>query len=100
VNNTPAAVIDPATLTKVTVNCTPRAIAALGRVTEATGDSKTDSINRAIQLYAELVTTEPGHGFAYEVKSGATRHVWVTETRPGRSTFTFRLFGWWRRRTT
>ncbi len=52
----------------------------------------------AIQLYAELVATRPGGGFAFEEKTGVLRHVWVTETRPDRSSFTFRLFGWSRRK--
>jgi hypothetical protein len=41
-------------LERVTVNLTPRAAAALELATEVTGDSKTDTINRAIQIYAYL----------------------------------------------
>jgi hypothetical protein len=96
VNNAPAAA-DPAALTKVTVYCTPRSMSALDKVTDATGDSKTDSINRAIQLYAELVAARPGGGFTYLDRHGE-RHVWVTDTRPGRASFTLRLFGRWRRK--
>ena len=39
-------------LTRVTVNLTPRSVAALERTTRLTGDSKTDTINRALQIYA------------------------------------------------
>ncbi|PKW18603.1 hypothetical protein [Saccharopolyspora spinosa] len=44
-------------LAKVTVNLTPRALQALGEVAEITGDSKTDTINRALQLYAFVEKT-------------------------------------------
>jgi hypothetical protein len=39
-------------LTRVTVNLTPRSVSALERTTRITGDSKTDTINRALQIYA------------------------------------------------
>jgi hypothetical protein len=39
-------------LERVTVNLTPRSSRALDEVVRLTGDSKTDSINRAIQIYA------------------------------------------------
>lgn len=50
------------TLERVTVNLTPRSARALELATELTGDSKTDAINRAIQVYAYLehVTSEGG----------------------------------------
>lgn len=38
-------------LTRVTVNLTPRAVDALDRLCFATSYSKTDVVNRAIQLY-------------------------------------------------
>jgi hypothetical protein len=41
-------------LERVTVNLIPRASRALQAVSELTGDTKTDSINRAIQIYAYL----------------------------------------------
>lgn len=41
-------------LERVTVNLTPRSAVALELATEITGDSKTDTINRAIQIYAYL----------------------------------------------
>jgi hypothetical protein len=42
-------------LTRVTTNFPPRALAALDAATEATGDSRTDCITRAIQVYALIV---------------------------------------------
>ena len=60
-------------LTRVTVNLTRPAAQALDALTEATGYSKTDSINRAIQIYlivqgimernsgALTITHEDGH---------------------------------------
>ena len=44
-------------LERVTVNLTPRASRALESVTVLTGDSKTDTINRALQIYAFLEET-------------------------------------------
>jgi hypothetical protein len=39
---------------RVTVNLTGRASRALESATEVTGDTKTDTINRALQVYAYL----------------------------------------------
>ncbi len=39
-------------LTRLTVNLTPRADAALRLAAEISGDSKTDTVNRALQVYA------------------------------------------------
>lgn len=41
-------------LERVTVNLIPRASRALEQAGELTGDSKTDTINRALQVYAYL----------------------------------------------
>lgn len=38
-------------LTRVTANFTPRATAALERIAAATGDSKTDILNRSVMVY-------------------------------------------------
>ena len=38
-------------LTRVTANFTPRAIAALEQVAEETGDSRTDVLNRSVLVY-------------------------------------------------
>jgi uncharacterized protein (DUF1778 family) len=41
-------------LERITVNLTPRSSSALDLAAELTGDTKTDTINRAIQIYAYL----------------------------------------------
>jgi len=41
-------------LERVTINLVPRASRALERIVELTGDSKTDTINRALRVYAVL----------------------------------------------
>jgi hypothetical protein len=41
-------------LTKVTLNLTPKAAQAVLKVAELTGDTRTDIINRAVQVYAEI----------------------------------------------
>jgi hypothetical protein len=41
--------------TKVSANLVPRAVAALDLASEITGDSRTDVLNRAVQVYAYLV---------------------------------------------
>ncbi len=38
-------------LTRVTANFTPKAMAALDNVTNKTGDSKTDILNRSVMIY-------------------------------------------------
>jgi hypothetical protein len=45
---------DRMTLTKLTVNLTPKAAAALDNAASITGDSKTDTVNRALQFYEWL----------------------------------------------
>ncbi|MET0493992.1 MAG: hypothetical protein ABW000_12775 [Actinoplanes sp.] len=50
-------------LTRVTANFTPRAMAALEKVAGETGDSKTDVLNRAVMVYQTfLELTERGNG--------------------------------------
>lgn len=49
-------------LTKLTVNLIPRAVAALDAVALLTGDSKTDSVNRALQVYAFLEQQQRTNG--------------------------------------
>jgi hypothetical protein len=41
-------------LERITVNLTPRSSSALDLVVALTGDTKTDTINRAVQIYAYL----------------------------------------------
>jgi len=49
-------------LERITVNLTPRSSSALALAAELCGDTKTDTINRAIQIYAyiEQVTRDGG----------------------------------------
>lgn len=49
-------------LTKLTVNLTPRAYDALQRAAEVTGDTRTDTVNRALQAYAALVEASHAGG--------------------------------------
>ena len=55
-------------LERVTVNLTGRASRALEQATELTGDTKTDTINRALQVYAylEQVTSRGGSIYVRE----------------------------------
>jgi hypothetical protein len=41
-------------LTRLTVNLTPKSVAALRNVNQLTEDTKTESVNRAIQIYDML----------------------------------------------
>jgi hypothetical protein len=50
---------------RVTVNLTPRASEALERAVRLTGDTKTDTINRALQLYAYLEGIMQADGSVY-----------------------------------
>ncbi len=41
-----------ADLTRINVNLTPRSVAALEFACELTGDNRTDTLNRSVQVYA------------------------------------------------
>jgi uncharacterized protein (DUF1778 family) len=58
---------------RVTVILSPASSAALNRAAEITGDSKTDTINRAIQSYAALadVVANGGRVFTQDPASAA-----------------------------
>jgi hypothetical protein len=76
----------PADLTRLTVNLTPRARAALGAVETLTGDSRTDVVNRALQVYA-LLCDVGQHDGAYRVEAevaGAPLYLTACRTRPKR----------------
>jgi hypothetical protein len=47
---------DTSKLVRLTVNLTPRSAAALDLAVGLTRDSKTDTINRALQVYAYLMS--------------------------------------------
>jgi len=69
---TPPAQSSPHTggsLTRVTANFTPRAMASLDRVSEKTGDSRTDVLNRAVMAYETLLDLiEEGDGRTLRVR--------------------------------
>lgn len=52
-------------LERVTVNLTPRARTALENTVQRSGDSKTDTINRALQLYNYLDEVMHSGGAVY-----------------------------------
>jgi hypothetical protein len=47
---------DVSDLTKLSVNLVPRALVALQLAAQTTGNSQTDTVNRALQIYAYLVS--------------------------------------------
>ncbi|MDQ2585985.1 hypothetical protein [Saccharothrix yanglingensis] len=57
-------------LERVTVNLTPRSSKALVDAITLTGDTKTDAINRALQIYAFLEGVWSAEGSVY-VRQGA-----------------------------
>jgi hypothetical protein len=66
-------------LTKLTVNLIPRAGKALDLATLITGDSKTDTVNRALQLYT-FVMHEINDGNEIWIKKpdGSTEKIVLT----------------------
>ncbi|MEV4123364.1 hypothetical protein [Micromonospora sp. NPDC049645] len=63
-------------LTKVTVNLLPRTMAALEEVSESTGDNKTETINRAVQLYAWVQRMiDAGESLRVVSPDGQTREI-------------------------
>src|SRR5260370_37828439 len=58
-------------LQRVTVNLTPRSGHALEMAVKRTGDSQTDTINRAIQVYAYLTDITETGGPAHRRQDGA-----------------------------
>jgi hypothetical protein len=57
-------------LRRITVNLTPRAWEALEQAVKLTGDSKTDTLNRAIQVYAYLMNITQNDGAVYVRDAG------------------------------
>jgi hypothetical protein len=58
---------------QVTVNVTGRACRALDLATELTDDTKTDTVNRALQVYAYLEQVTARGGTIYVRKAAGTR---------------------------
>lgn len=57
-------------LEQVTVNLTQRSYQALDEAAQLTGDSRTDTINRALQVYAFVVNMTARHGDLYAREDG------------------------------
>ena len=58
-------------LEKVTVNLTTRSVAALEKAVEVTGDSKTDVINKALQVYSFIQEQIDAGGALYVKDAGS-----------------------------
>nr|MDT0660972.1 hypothetical protein [Micromonospora sp. DSM 115978] len=71
----PATADSPAGLTRITVNLTPRAVAALDAIAAAGPMSKTDAINRALRTTGRLARHADGDGAVTLLADG--RHVEV-----------------------
>lgn len=61
----PDAPVSSSGLRRITVNLTPRACTALELAVKLTGDSKTDTLNRAIQVYAYIMNVTQNGGDLY-----------------------------------
>lgn len=60
-------------LTKVSVLMTEGSTSAITRASEATGDNRTDTLNRAMLVYAALVTAEPGTVIRFDLAAPGGR---------------------------
>ena len=58
-------------LERVTVNLTPRTSEALEQLAQTTGDTKTDTINKALQVFAYLQELQHGGGAIYVREPGS-----------------------------
>jgi hypothetical protein len=52
--------------TKLSVNVVPAAMQALNRAYERTGDSRTDVVNRALQIYDALLSMQVDQTVAFD----------------------------------
>lgn len=67
-------------LTRVNVNLTQRTVAALDSAVAKTGDSRTDTINRAIQVYdlvQDLLRNGDGRSLVIKYPSGESERVFI-----------------------
>lgn len=65
-------------LTKVSVLMTEGSTNAMTRASEATGDNFTDTLNRAMHVYAAIVTAEPGTAVSFDLAAPGGRRRRVT----------------------
>jgi hypothetical protein len=78
-------VSDLEAITKVCANCTARTMVALKAAADLTGDSETDTINRAVQLYAAIVACHEAGSARIKVESKTGAVMRIDVNRP-----------WWR----
>lgn len=69
-------------LTKLTVNLVPRAVAALQAAAETTGDTRTDTVNRALQMYATLCAAADSGYVQLRFRDSTGRWIPVEVNRP------------------
>lgn len=69
------------TLFKLTVNLTEKSWGAVQAASALLGDSRTDTINRAVVLYSELARLEPGKSLSYQRRRGETVTLMVVSRR-------------------
>src|SRR5262245_2029581 len=75
----PASGVGPGGLVRVTVNLTPRSADALESASKVTGLSKTDIINRALQIYqvVEDLLDRGGGSILVKHKNGESERVYI-----------------------
>lgn len=70
--------LNPTNLTKVTVNLVPRAVTAMEAACTSTKDSKTDTINRALQVYQLVLELMDGRDhFVVEHPDGSKERAYL-----------------------
>ncbi len=69
-------------LTKLTVNMRPRAMAAIDSSTARCGGTKTETINRAVQLYDAVTSLQSGAKLSFDVTEAGDRMT-VQRVGPG-----------------
>ncbi len=67
-------------LTKVTVNMTPTTMDALNESAGRLGDTFTETVNRAVQLYAKLTALDLGQSMTFANRAGEPFTVGRVET--------------------
>lgn len=65
-------------LVKMTANLVPRAVEAMEQARARTGDSRTDTINRALQVYALVLEQMDGRDhLVVEMPDGSRERVYI-----------------------
>lgn len=68
--------------TRLIVNITPQAVAALTAAAADTGLSRTDTVSRALTLYNLVTSTAPNGRFDVEQADGTWLRIQVTPAKP------------------